>query len=113
MANKTDLIKGVQGLLKEKELDFNKDKVGTIVEAVLDTIIGLTDEDEKLQLIGFGTFSVKERAARKGLNPKKYSELLAQGLSEEDAKAQAEVEIKASKSVGFKVGKAFKTFIQE
>ena len=51
---------------------------------------------DKVQLVGFGTFEVKERAARTGKNP-------ATG---------ATIEIPASKAPAFKPGKAFKDFVQ-
>ena len=65
------------------------------VNAVLAGIEGGIRKDGTVQLIGFGTFAVKSRAARKGRNP-------ATG---------EEIKIKASKTVGFKVGKQFKDII--
>ena len=62
------------------------------VSAVLDGIEGGLKKDGMVQLIGFGTFVVKSRAARKGRNP-------ATG---------AEIQIKASRTVGFKAGQALK-----
>lgn len=96
MANKTDLVNEVQALLVTKELELNKKETGVVVDAVLDTIIGLTGESGKLQLVGFGGFEVRERAARKGRNP-------ATG---------EEIDIDASKGIGFKAGKSFKEFIK-
>jgi DNA-binding protein HU-beta len=62
------------------------------VNAVLDAIETGIKKDGVVQLIGFGTFSVKTRAARKGRNPS----------------TGAEIKIKASKTVGFKAGVALK-----
>lgn len=96
MANKTDLVKEVQKLLNEKELNLSKKDTTTVVDAVLDTIIGLTGESGKLQLIGFGNFEVRERSARKGRNP-------ATG---------EEIEIAETRIPAFKAGKAFKEFVK-
>ena len=62
------------------------------VNAVLDAIETGIKKDAVVQLIGFGTFTVKTRAARKGRNPS----------------TGAEIKIKASKTVGFKAGVALK-----
>ena len=60
--------------------------------AVLDLIVEELAKGEKVQLTGFGTFEVRERAAREGRNP-------ATG---------ATIEIAASKTPAFKAGKKFK-----
>ncbi len=62
------------------------------VKAVFDTITESLKQGEKIQLTGFGTFEVKSRAARKGLNP----------LTKEP------IDIPASKAPSFKAGKALK-----
>lgn len=96
MANKTDLVVEVQKLVTEKELELSKKDTTTVVDAVIDSIIGLTGEAGKLQLIGFGNFEVKERAARVGRNPQDGSE----------------IQIDAKRVVTFKPGKAFKEFVK-
>lgn len=68
-----------------------KDAAGAIA-ATLDAIQEALVAGEKVQLVGFGTFEVRERAARKGRNPQ----------------TGQEITIKASKVPGFKAGKAFK-----
>ena len=86
--NKTELVAAMAdkaGLSKkdaEKALAAFIDVVGT----------ELTKKDGKVQLVGFGTFEVAERAARTGLNP----------LTKE------KIKIKASKAPKFKAGKALK-----
>lgn len=95
-ANKNDLVLGVKESLASQELELNKKDAEKAVNAVLDTIIGLTGEAGKLQLIGFGNFEVRERAARKGRNPQ----------------TGEEIEIAASKAPAFKAGKAFKDFVK-
>ena len=62
------------------------------VNGVIDTIISTVKSGEKVQLVGFGTFELRERAAREGINP-------ASG---------EKIKIAACKAPAFKAGKAFK-----
>lgn len=62
------------------------------VNATLESVSEALQGGSPVQLVGFGTFTPKERAARIGRNPQ----------------TGAELKIKASKTVGFKVGKALK-----
>lgn len=88
--NKQDLI---DAILANKEAGFeSKAAAGRAVDAVLDGIAAGIKKDGNVQLIGFGTFAVKTRAARDGRNP----------LTGE------KIKIKASKTVGFKAGTALK-----
>ena len=96
MANKSDLVSAVQEVLEGKDFKINQKQTTQVVDAVLDSIIGLTGEAGKLQLIGFGNFEVRERAARKGRNPQ----------------TGEEIEISASKNPAFKAGKQFKEFVK-
>ena len=59
---------------------------------MLETIVGALEENEKVQLVGFGSFEVKARAARVGRNPK----------------TKEAIEIPASKAPVFKPSKALK-----
>ena len=82
--NKSELVEAIQKSLGE---DATKRSAEEALAAVLDGITqGVKGADAKVQLIGFGTFSVKERAARMGRNPKTGEAM----------------QIKASKTVGFK-----------
>ena len=72
--------------------DLSKADAEKATNAVLDSIIGTLAKGDQVTLIGFGTFSVRERAARSGRNPQ----------------TGETIQIKASKSPGFKAGKAFK-----
>ena len=84
--NKQDLI---EAILANKEAGIeSKAAAARAVDAVLDGITAGIKKDGLVQLIGFGTFSVKERAAREGRNP----------LTGE------KIKIKASKTVSFKAG---------
>ncbi|WP_001043901.1 HU family DNA-binding protein, partial [Bacillus thuringiensis] len=82
--NKTELIKNVAELTELSQKDAS-----TATQAVLDTITEALMNGEKVQLIGFGTFEVRERAARTGRNPQTGEEM----------------QIAASKVPAFKAGK--------
>ena len=85
--NKTELVANIaekSGLTKK---DAEK-ALGAFFESVQQALI----EGDRVQLIGFGTFEVKERAARKGRNPRTGNE----------------IEIPAAKNPVFKAGKALK-----
>lgn len=85
--NKTELIDAVA-----ESADLSKAAAARAVDAVLDGVIGTLSKGEQVTLVGFGTFEVRERAARTGRNPR----------------TGEAIEIKASKAPGFKAGKAFK-----
>ncbi|KRM60391.1 hypothetical protein FC26_GL000479 [Paucilactobacillus vaccinostercus DSM 20634] len=91
MANKAELVDEVAqstGLSKkDAEAAFN---------AVFAGVTDALTKGEKVQLIGFGTFEVRERAARKGRNPQ----------------TGAEIEIAATKVPAFKAGKALKDAVK-
>ena len=61
---KADLVDAVA------EIGLTKKKAAEAVEAVLDGIKDALAEGDRVQLIGFGSFSVKKRAAREGRNPR-------------------------------------------
>ena len=87
--NKAELVEAVQKALGK---DATKRAAEEAVEAVLDSIAKGVKKDKKVQIIGFGTFEVKKRAARLGRNPKTGEPL----------------KIAASKSVGFKASSVLK-----
>lgn len=89
--NKTDLINAVSD-----KADLTKKEAGAAVDAVFDSIQESLQNGEKVQLIGFGNFEVRERAARKGRNPQ----------------SGEEIEIAASKVPAFKAGKALKDAVK-
>jgi DNA-binding protein HU-beta len=70
-------------------------------EAALDAFVASVEEalkaGDKVQLVGFGTFEVRQRAARKGRNPQ----------------TKAEIKIPASKAPVFKAGKALKETVNK
>ncbi len=63
-----------------------------VVNAALETIEGALAKGDSVQFVGFGTFEVRERAARTGINPK----------------TKEKIKIAAKKAVAFKVGKKLK-----
>ena len=63
--NKTDLVNVVVA-----ETELSKKQAEAAVNATLDAIVNALKDGDKVQLIGFGTFEVKEVAAREGRNPK-------------------------------------------
>lgn len=92
MANKADLVDKVADKTGLTKKDSN-----AAVEAVFDSIQEFLAEEEKVQLIGFGTFEVRERAARKGRNPQ----------------TGEEIQIPATKVPAFKAGKHLKEAVKE
>ena len=85
--NKAELIDAVAA-----STDLSKADATRAVESTLSAISGALSKGDSVALVGFGTFSVKQRAARMGRNPK----------------TGAEIHIPASKVPGFKAGKALK-----
>ncbi|AGE63927.1 hypothetical protein Bateq7PJ16_2534 [Bacillus subtilis] len=85
--NKTELINAVAEASELSKKDATK-----AVDSVFDTILDALKNGDKIQLIGFGNFEVRERSARKGRNPQ----------------TGEEIEIPASKVPAFKPGKALK-----
>ena len=85
--NKAELIDAVAAAAGLPRASAN-----TAVEAVFESIIGALKRGDQVVLVGFGTFAVKARAARKGRNPK----------------TGEEITIAATKVPGFKAGKAMK-----
>ena len=89
--NKTELIAKVadKSALTKKDAD-------KAITALIETITEALSKDDKVQLVGFGTFEVRARAERKGRNPL----------------TKAEITIPASKVPAFKAGKALKDAIK-
>ena len=75
--------------------DISKEKANEVINAMTDEITAALARDEPVSLIGFGTFTQRQRSARKGKNPQ----------------TGAEIDIPASKAVGFKAGKALKASV--
>ncbi len=85
--NKAELIAAVA-----EKADLNKKQAEQAVNAAVDAITAALQKGDKVQIVGFGAFDVKERAARIGRNPQ----------------TKKEIKIPASKVPQFKAGKALK-----
>lgn len=85
--NKSELIEKVAAAA-----DLPKAAAGRALDAVLETVTEALKEGDSVVLVGFGTFAVKDRAARTGRNPQ----------------TGEAIEIPAAKVPGFKPGKALK-----
>lgn len=85
--NKTELINAVA-----KAADLSRKDADKAVTALFEVVTDALKNGDKVQIVGFGAFEAKERAARVARNPR----------------TGEEIEIPASKAVSFKVGKALK-----
>ena len=90
--NKTELINAVA-----VSADVSKKEAEAVISAALDAITAALKEGDKVQLVGFGSFEVKKRAARVGRNPK----------------TKEAIEIPASVVPVFKAGKAQKDAVSQ
>lgn len=90
--NKADLITSIAEKAQLSKKDAEK-----ALNALIDSVEEALVKGDKVQLIGFGSFEVRERAARKGRNPQTREEII----------------IEASKVPVFKAGKAFKEMVNK
>ena len=90
--NKSDLIAAIAA----KTGDTKKNAEASL-DAFVDVITESLIKGDKVQLVGFGSFEVRKRAARKGRNPQ----------------TKEEIKIPASKAPVFKAGKALKDLVNE
>ncbi|HPE15661.1 MAG TPA: HU family DNA-binding protein, partial [Oscillospiraceae bacterium] len=63
--NKAELINAAA-----EKAGLSKKDTEAVISAAIDAIVGALATDDKVQLVGFGAFEVKNRAARTGRNPK-------------------------------------------
>ena len=85
--NKTELVNAVA-----EKAGLSKKDAEKVINATVDAITAALQAGDKVQLVGFGAFEVKTRAARQGRNPR----------------TKETITIPASKSPVFKAGKALK-----
>jgi len=85
--NKSELIDAIAS-----SADISKAAAGKALDAVIESVTGALKKGDDVVLVGFGTFSVKERAARDGRNPQTGDT----------------IKIAAAKVPGFKAGKGLK-----
>ena len=88
--NKTELIAAVAN-----EAEITKKDAEKAVKAVFSVIIDSLTKGDKVQIIGFGTFEVRQRKAREGRNPRNNEP----------------IQIEASKTPAFKAGKQLKDLV--
>jgi DNA-binding protein HU-beta len=89
--NKSDLIDAIA-----ESSGLTKVDAGKALDGFLSAVTGALNKGDSVALVGFGTFSVKERAERKGRNPQ----------------TGEEITIKAAKIPAFKAGKSLKDAVQ-
>ncbi len=89
--NKSELIDAVA-----ESADISKAAAGRAVDALVDSITKALQSNDQVTLVGFGTFSVRQREARTGRNPQ----------------TGETINIKAAKIPGFKAGKGLKDAVQ-
>jgi DNA-binding protein HU-beta len=85
--NKSQLIEKIA-----EGADISKASAGRALDSFIESVTNALKEEDSVALVGFGTFSVRERAARTGRNPQ----------------TGATIEIAAAKVPAFKAGKALK-----
>jgi DNA-binding protein HU-beta len=89
--NKNELVDAVAA-----ESDLRKNEATKAVDAVFNCIMNSLQKGDEVRLVGFGTFTVSQRAASEGRNPR----------------TGEKIQIPASKQVKFKAGKGFKDAVQ-
>ena len=89
--NKTEFVAAIA-----EKAGLSKKDADKAVAALIETIAETLKKGDKVQLVGFGTFEVRERPARTGRNPQ----------------TNATIEIPASKVPAFKAGAALKTAVK-
>ena len=89
--NKTELVDAMA-----KKADVSKKDAEAVLNAFVETVEKTVKKGDKVQLIGFGTFESRKRAAREGRNPQ----------------TGKTIKIAASKVPAFKPGKAFKALVK-
>lgn len=85
--NKSELIDAIAA-----SADISKASAGRALDSAIEAVTGSLKNGDQVSLVGFGTFSVKHRAARTGRNPQ----------------TGQEIQIKAANVPSFKAGKALK-----
>lgn len=90
--NKSELIAAIA-----KKADISQKQAGEVLGAVIESIEEAMQKGDKVQLIGFGTFEVRERPARTARNPR----------------TGEEIKVAASKAPVFKAGKALKDSVNK
>lgn len=91
MMNKSELIDAIA-----ESANLTKADAGRALDGFINAVTGALSKGESVALVGFGTYSVKDRAERKGRNPQTGEDII----------------IKAAKIPAFKAGKSLKDAVQ-
>lgn len=94
---KAELVAEVAKKAEAVDSKITKKQTEEVVKAVIETITETLGKGESIQLVGFGTFEVRERAARSGFNPR----------------TKKKINIAASKVPAFKAGRALKDAVNK
>ena len=89
--NKTELVAAIA-----EKAGLSKTDAAKALNAFVESVEGALKKGDKIQLVGFGTFEVRERAARECINPQ----------------TKAKVKVEASKVPAFKAGQALKNIVK-
>ena len=90
--NKAELVKAMSD-----ETNLTQKDVEKVLNSFVNVVSDALANKDKVQLVGFGTFDVRKRSARKGRNPQ----------------TKEEIKIPASKAPAFKAGKALKELVNK
>ena len=90
--NKAELVEAMVA-----KTGYSKKAITESLNAFISVVSETLKADDKIQLVGFGTFEVRKRSARKGRNPQ----------------TKEEIKIPASKAHAFKAGKALKELVNK
>ena len=90
--NKTELIEKIAASAKLTKADSKK-----ALDATIDAIAGALKKGDKVQLVGFGTFSVTKKPAREGINPATKQKIKIDGYSKCRNTEMSRLEVRSSK----------------
>lgn len=90
--NKAELVEAMVA-----KTGYSKKAITESLNAFISVVSETLKADDKIQLVGFGTFEIRKRSARKGRNPQ----------------TKEEIKIPASKAPAFKAGKALKELVNK
>lgn len=94
---KSELINAVNATAAEQNIELTKKDTRALIDILFETVAGAIKEDERFSYPNFGTFTVKSRKARTGRNPR----------------SGEEIQIPASKSIGFKPSPNLREMVNE
>jgi DNA-binding protein HU-beta len=92
---KSELINAVNAAAADQNIELTKKDTRALIDLVFETVANAVKDEDRFSYPGFGTFSVKQRKAREGRNPR----------------TGAKIKIPASKSVGFKAAPKMKDLV--